>query len=104
MLHQLTLMGLDTVIGGGMAGASEDTGKSEAELHDLLSTVHQTMNKAGREALEALGFTFVDEGGVWTGTGAGLLSLLYLLHAKSTLAHIIEVNGLDGPGPEEPIN
>ena len=87
MLNNLIIMGLDGIIGSGMAGAEADTGKTQEELFDLLQKAHDRMNAAGREALTDFGFDFKSEGDVWTGTGAGLLSLLYLLHAKSTVAH-----------------
>lgn len=104
MLHQLVIMGLEGIIGGGLAGATEDTGKSEQELLDILEGVHERMNAAGREAIEQAGFEFQSEGDVWTGVGAGLLSLLYLLHTKSTVAHIAERMGMDTDGEPTPVD
>ena len=100
-MDQMVIMGLDGIIASGMAGAVEETGKSEDELFDLMQTVHTQMNAAGKDMIEALGFEVVvsGDGDSWSGLGAGLMSLLYLMHAKATVEHIISMR----PDPE-PIN
>ena len=102
MLDMMAIMALTSYAQSGIEGACEELGKSKDELFEDLTKVHESMNEAGRAKLVELDYEFTEGGeGTWTGAGAGMLSLLYLMHAKTLLEARSELSDDDSGSLDE---
>ena len=101
MLLQFGIMALDGVISSSTEAAAKEIGMSEEDLFNMLQEGHTVVNESGKAELESRGYAFTDGEGVedtmWTGVGAGLLTLVYLYHTKATLQHMEKEE--EPPGP-----